>query len=153
MRCHLWVNVKNVMGEIFKLVSVVVVIMVNHCFIDKLRMNFSFYSVVIFRVDVWILWMPMMTMIMLVMVFDMMNFSMMTSMMMFSIVDLLEIFTFKFFMICSMVSSKNLFKVLMFYLMFLMMLSMWLFQMLTVMHLMSTKNFLKMLVFYMMSWM
>ena len=127
MGCNLWVNVKDVMREIFKLMSVMVVIMVNYCFIDKLWVHFSFYTIVIFRVDIWILWMSMMAMIMLMMLFDMMYLTMMISMMMFSIVDLFEIFTRKFFVICSMMSSKNLFKVLMFYMMFLMMLSMRLF--------------------------
>ena len=115
-------NVEHIMREIFKLMSVMVVIVVNHCFIDKHWMNFSFYAVVIFGVDIWILWMGVMAVIMLVMVFNVMYISMMIFMVMLSIVDFLEIFTCKFFMICSMMSSKNLFKVLMFYMMFLMML-------------------------------
>ena len=81
MRCHLWVNVKYVMRKIFKLMSIMVVIMVNHCFVDKLRVNLSFYTIVIFRVDIWILWMSMMAMIMLMMVFDMMYITMKFSMM------------------------------------------------------------------------
>ena len=127
MRCHLWVNVEHVMGEIFKLMPVMIVIVVNHCFIDKYWMNFSFNAVVIFRVDIWILWMGVMAVIMLVMVFDVMYITMVLSMVMLSIVDFLEIFACKFFMICSMMSSKNLFEVLMLYVMFLMVLFMGLF--------------------------
>ena len=46
-------------------------------------------------------------------------------------------------MICSMMASQNLFKVLMLYMMFLMMLSMGLFQMLTMMCVLTTEDFLK----------
>ena len=93
MRCHLWMNIEDVMGEIFKLMSVMVVIMVNHCFINKHGMDFCFYAIVIFRVDIWILWMAVMAMIVLVMILNMMYITMMILMMMFSIVDMLEILT------------------------------------------------------------
>ena len=92
MRCHLWMNVKDVMREIFKFMSIMVVIMIDNCFINELWMDFSFCTIIIFRVDIRILRMAVMAMIMLMMVFNVMYLTMMIFMMMFSIVYVLQIF-------------------------------------------------------------